>query len=175
MAGFNLQTLRDRLPLDRLRNTSSHFSNLRPPQEFFALSRLSKPATFTDLQARVNYNLGYFASNYAVVFAMLSIYSLLTNLLLLFVIVLVVGGLFGISQLNGQDLVLPFARLSSTQLYTGLLVVAFPLFIFASPLSTVFFLVGASAVTIGVHASFLEPPVEAGFGDIEAGRASISM
>jgi len=35
---------------------------------------------------------------------MLSIYSLLTNTLLLFVIILVVGGMWGIGKLGGQDL-----------------------------------------------------------------------
>ncbi|PHH62015.1 hypothetical protein CDD81_7639 [Ophiocordyceps australis] len=55
---------------------TGRFSNLRPMSEFFDFKRLSKPANFGDMQSRVNYNLSHFSSNYAVVFAMLSIYAL---------------------------------------------------------------------------------------------------
>lgn len=85
---------------------ASRFSNLKPLGEFFDFKRLSKPSNFGEVQSRASYNLGYFASNYAVVFTMLSIYSLLTNLLLLFVILLVVGGMWGIGRLGGRDLTL---------------------------------------------------------------------
>lgn len=83
---------------------ANRFSNIRPIGEFFDFKRISKPANFGEVQSRCSYNLSYFASNYAVVFVMLSIYSLLTNLTLLFVIALVVGGMFGIGRLGGQDL-----------------------------------------------------------------------
>lgn len=83
---------------------ANRFANLRPIGEFFDMKRLSKPANFGEVQGRVGYNLSYFASNYAVVFVMLSVYSLLTNLLLLFVIGLVVGGMWGIGRLAGRDL-----------------------------------------------------------------------
>lgn len=85
---------------------ANRFSNLKPLGEFFDFKRLSKPNNFGEVQSRATYNLGYFASNYAVVFAMLSIYSLLSNLLLLFVILLVVGGMWGIGRLAGRDLVI---------------------------------------------------------------------
>lgn len=96
---------------------------------------------------------------------MLSIYSLLTNLLLLFVILLVVGGMFGISKLQGADLDVGFARATSSQLYTGLLVIAVPLGIWASPITTVLWLVGASAVSILGHASLMDRPMEANFSE----------
>lgn len=76
------------------------------------------------VQNRVNYNLSYFSSNYAALFVMLSIYSLLTNLLLFFVLVFVIGGMWGIGKLEGRDLDLGFARATISQLYTGLLVIA---------------------------------------------------
>ncbi|KAI7647703.1 hypothetical protein KC318_g18438, partial [Hortaea werneckii] len=125
-----------------------------------------------DMQTRVNYNLSYFSSNYAVVFVMLSIYSLLTNLLLLFVIILVVGGMFGISKLQGADLDVGFARATSSQLYTGLLVVSVPLGIWASPITTVLWLVGASAVSILGHASLMDRPIEANFSEEAASAGS---
>ena len=96
---------------------------------------------------------------------MLSIYSLLTNLLLLFVIVLVVGGMYGISKLQGRDLDVGFARATSSQLYTGLLIVAVPLGIWASPISTVLWLIGATGVSILGHASFMDKDIAASFSE----------
>jgi PRA1 family protein 1 len=68
----------------RSQGIDSHFANLRPILEFFDLERLSKPATFAEVQSQVNYNLSYFSSNYAVVFVMLGITvcSLISTLLL---------------------------------------------------------------------------------------------
>jgi hypothetical protein len=149
----------------RSQSLANRFANLKPLSEFFDLKRLSKPRDFGDVQNRVNYNLSYFSSNYAVVFVMLSIYSLLTNLLLLFVIVLVVGGMFGIGKLQGRDLDVGFARATTAQLYTGMLVIAVPLGIWASPFTTVLWLIGASGVTILGHASFMEKDVAASFSE----------
>jgi hypothetical protein len=152
---------------DGLRNTSisSRFANLRPISEFLDVKRVSKPANFGEVQSRVNYNLGYFSSNYAAVFAMLSIYSLLTNLLLLFVICFVIGGMFGIGKLEGNDLQLGSWRASTSQLYTGLFIIAIPLGLWASPFTTVLWLIGASGVTILGHAAFLDKPIESAFSE----------
>lgn len=78
-------------------------------------------------------------------------------------IVFVVVGLFGINRLEGQDLELPFLRLTNSQLYTGLFVISVPLGLFASPISTVLWLIGASSVSVLSHAAFLEKPVELAF------------
>lgn len=142
---------------------SGRFSNLRPISEFFDFKRLSKPSNFTEVQSRVNYNLSHFSSNYAVVFAMLSIYALLTNWVLLFDIILVVVGMFLIGLLDGRDLTIGSWRATSSQLYTGLLVVAVPLGIIASPFSTILWLVGASGVAILGHASFMDKPIDEAF------------
>lgn len=145
---------------------ANRFANLKPISEFLDIKRLSKPRDFSDIQNRVNYNLSYFSSNYAVVFVMLSIYSLLTNLLLLFVIILVVGGMFGISKLQGRDLDVGFARATSSQLYTGLLIIAVPLGIWASPITTVLWLIGATGVSILGHASFMEKDIASSFSEV---------
>jgi hypothetical protein len=152
---------------DGLRNTSisSRFANLRPIGEFLDVKRISKPANFGEVQSRVNYNLGYFSSNYAAVFAMLSIYSLLTNLLLLFVLCFVIGGMFGIGKLEGNDLQIASWRASTSQLYAGLFIVAIPLGLWASPFTTVLWLIGASGVTILGHAAFLDKPIESAFSE----------
>ncbi|KAB8256270.1 PRA1 family protein-domain-containing protein [Aspergillus pseudonomiae] len=135
----------------RSQSLGSRFANLRPISEFFDVKRVSKPANFGEVQSRVNYNLSYFSSNYAAVFVMLSIYSLLTNFMLLFVIILVTGGLYGIGKLQGRDLDLGFARFNTSQLYTGLLIVAVPLGFLASPISTVLWLIGATGVPPGAQ------------------------
>lgn len=146
-------------------SVSSRFANLRPISDFFDFKRVSKPANFAEVQSRVNYNLAYFSSNYAAVFVMLSIYSLLTNLMLLFVIVLVVGGMFAIGKLQGNDLQLGSWRASTSQLYTTLFVVAIPLGLWASPFTTVLWLIGASGVTVLGHAAFMDKPIESAFSE----------
>ncbi|KAL1858532.1 hypothetical protein Plec18167_003598 [Paecilomyces lecythidis] len=155
----------DRFNSVRSQSISTRFANLKPISEFLDLKRLSKPANFGEVQSRVNYNLSYFSSNYAAVFVMLSIYSLLTNLTLLFVIILVSGGLYGIGKLGGRDLDLGFARFTTSQLYTGLLVVAVPLGIWGSPISTVLWLIGATGVTVFGHASLMDKPIENAFSE----------
>jgi len=142
---------------------AARFANLRPISEFFDLKRLSKPANFSEVQSRVNYNLGHFSSNYAVLFVMLSIYSLLTNWILIFLIVFVVGGMWGIGKLQGNDLDIGVIRATTSQLYTGLVVIAVPLFFIASPFQTILWLIGASGVTILGHASFMDKPIDEAF------------
>ncbi|KAL9043150.1 MAG: hypothetical protein Q9180_000086 [Flavoplaca navasiana] len=109
--------LGSRLEGVRSQSLSTRFANLRPISEFLNLSRLSKPANFGEVQSRVNYNLGYFSSNYVAVAIMLLIYSLLTNLTLLFDIIFVGLGLFAIKKLEGRDLELGFARATTSQLF----------------------------------------------------------
>lgn len=149
----------------RAQSISTRFANLKPVSEFLDLKRLSKPANFGEVQSRVNYNLGYFSSNYVAVAVMLGIYSLLTNLTLLFDILFVGVGLWGIKKLEGRDLELGFTRATTSQLYTGLLIIAVPLFIWASPISTALWLVGATGVSILGHASFMDKPIDTAFSE----------
>jgi PRA1 family protein 1 len=141
----------------------TRFSNLRPVGEFLDFKRLSKPANFNEAQSRVNYNLSHYSSNYAAVFAMLSIYALITNPLLLFDIILVIVGMYLIGLLDGRDFVLGNIRATSSQLYTGLVVITVPLGLIASPISTMLWLIGASGVTILGHAAFMDKPIDEAF------------
>ncbi|KAG9206184.1 hypothetical protein G6514_004906 [Epicoccum nigrum] len=173
MSRFNIpiSALTSRMDLsgrfDGLRSTSvsSRFANLRPIGEFLDFKRISKPANFGEAQGRINYNLSYFSSNYAAVFAMLSIYSLLTHLLLLFVIIFVIGGMYGIGKLEGNDLQVGSWRATTSQLYTTLAIIAIPLGLWSSPFSAVLWLIGASGVTIVGHAAFLDKPIESAFSE----------
>lgn len=155
---FNIESLRNEVT-----SLQSTIAKIKPPQEFFDYRRLSKPANFGELQGRVSYNLGYFQANYIAIVGLLSIYALVTNLLLLFVILFVAGGIFLINMLGGNDLVLPFGRFNTSQLYTGLLIVGVPLGFLASPISTMMWLIGSSIVSVFSHASFMEKPIETVF------------
>lgn len=153
--------------MDRLQDDfgslQSSVAKLRPPQEFFDFRRVSKPNNFGDAQGRVSYNLGYYSANYILIGALLSVYALVTNLLLLFVIGILLGGVFGINKLGGGDLVLPVGRFTTSQLYTGLMIVTIPLAFLASPISTLMWLIGSSGVCILGHAAFMEKPIETVF------------
>ncbi|KOS18679.1 Prenylated Rab acceptor 1 [Escovopsis weberi] len=155
--------LGERLQGLRSGSLSGRFANLRPLSEFFDVKLLSKPANFGEVQSRLNYNLGHFSSNYAVVFVMLSIYTLLTNFLLLFTIIFVMAGMFVIGRLDGRDLEIGTFRATTSQLWTGLLVVAIPLGLIASPFATLFRLIGISGATILGHASLMDKPIDEAF------------
>lgn len=47
----------------------NRFANLKPVTEFLDIKRMSRPSNFGEVQSRINYNLSYFSSNYAAVFA----------------------------------------------------------------------------------------------------------
>ena len=51
-------------------------------------------------------------------------------------------------------------------LYTGLFVIGIPLLWFASPLSTIFWIVGASGILILGHACIMEPGIESEYATV---------
>jgi len=57
--------------------------------------------------------------------------------------------------------------ITQKHLYTGLFVIGLPLLYYASPLSTFFWLVGASGILILSHACMLEPGVESEYATIQ--------
>lgn len=157
--------LGDRFSSVRSQSVAQRFSNLKPVGEFLDLKRLSKPRDFADVQSRVNYNLGYFSSNYAVIFVMLSIYALLTNTWLLFDIVFVTVSMWVIGRLGGRDLEIGTFRATTSQLYTGVACISVPIAIFSGPIGTFLWLIGASGVTILGHASLMDRPIENAFSE----------
>jgi hypothetical protein len=99
------------------------------------------------------------------VFIMFFIYSLITNPVLLFVIFLIVGGMWGIGKLGGQDLTIGTFQATTSQLYTSLAVVSIPLLIYSGPFATMLWLIGASGVTILGHAALMDKPIESAFSE----------
>jgi PRA1 family protein 1 len=157
--------LGDRFSGLRNQSLASRFANIKPISEFLDIKRLSKPNNFGEIQSRVNYNLAYFSSNYAVVFVMLSIYSLITNFWLLFDIIFVVFGMWFIGKLKGGDLEIGTFKATTSQMYTGLLCIAVPIGFFSSPFTTILWLIGASGVSILGHASLMDRPIENAFSE----------
>ncbi|KAG7813193.1 hypothetical protein KL921_000739 [Ogataea angusta] len=147
----------------QIASVQNRFSSIRPPQEFLDYRRFSKPQNFGEIQQRVSFNLPYFQANYIAIILLLSVYALVTNALLLFVLGFTGFGIYFISKLKGGDLELPMGRLTTSQLYTGLAVIAVPLGFLASPISTMMWLIGTSAVTVLSHASLMEKPIETVF------------
>ncbi|KAH6619490.1 PRA1 family protein-domain-containing protein, partial [Chaetomium sp. MPI-SDFR-AT-0129] len=138
--------LGDRFASLRSGSLSGRFANLRPVSEFFDVKRINKPPNFAEMQSRVNYNLGHFSSNYAIVFCMLCIYGLLTSPWLLFDIIFVSVGMFVIGKLDGRDFEFGEQRFSTMQLYTGLYVIAIPIALFSGVFGLMMWLIGASGL-----------------------------
>ncbi|KAG5353510.1 hypothetical protein C0989_006324 [Termitomyces sp. Mn162] len=57
--------------------------------------------------------------------------------------------------------------ITQKHLYTGLFVIGIPLLWISSPISTFFWLVGASGILILGHASLLEPGIESDYASIQ--------
>lgn len=96
---------------------------------------------------------------------LLSIYAIITNLPLLFLIVVIVAGVYGIGRLEGRDLQIGTFRATTSQLWGTLGITGFILAILSAPFETLFWLIGASALTILGHASFLDRPIENAFAE----------
>ncbi|CAD6569201.1 MAG: hypothetical protein CYPHOPRED_003129 [Cyphobasidiales sp. Tagirdzhanova-0007] len=156
----------------------TRLSALRPAQEFFDVHRVSRPNDLNVATHRISHNTRYFGGNYSLVVAGLAVYALLTNPLLLIAIGFLAGGFAAINRFvrfasaapepaaPGE----PAPPVTQKSLYTGLFVIGLPMLWFAAPLSTVFWIVGASSVLILGHASLLEPGVrlqESEYGSVE--------
>ncbi|KAK4648261.1 Prenylated Rab acceptor 1 [Podospora pseudocomata] len=147
----------------RANTIGNRFANLKPLSEFLDIKRVNKPENFVEMQSRVNYNLGHFSSNYAIVFLMLCVYGLLTKPLVLFDIIFVTVGMFIIGKLDGQDLEFGTQRFSTMQLYTGLWVIAIPIALISGVFGLMMWLIGASGVVILGHAALLDKPIDEAF------------
>ncbi|KAF9107185.1 hypothetical protein BGX29_007086 [Mortierella sp. GBA35] len=141
-------------------------SSLRPIAEFLDTSRMSKPTGIAQITSRLNRNLPYFQGNYTVMFLGITAYSVISNAMLMFSVGFVVGGTHLISNVPPEGIVIGQNTYNARQLQTGLACVAVPLFFFSSTIGTIFYIVGASAVTILGHAAIMEETVENRLSDV---------
>ncbi|GAA6018765.1 hypothetical protein JCM10207_005572 [Rhodosporidiobolus poonsookiae] len=159
-------SLMERLP-HQLQEFRTRMQTLRPPQEFFDVQRVSKPADMGVASSRIRYNLNYYSGNYICLVLLLAVYSLLTNPLLLIALAFLIGGFIGINRFIPEPVQFGSTTVEPRHLYMVLLIVGLPILWFAAPIATFFFLVGSSVVLIGTHAVLLEPGVESEYGQVQ--------
>ncbi|KAI0775688.1 prenylated rab acceptor PRA1 [Trametes elegans] len=145
----------------------TRLSALRPPSEFFDYNRVSRPADLNQATHRISYNTRYFSGNYGVLVIILAIYALIANSQLIFAVLFLVGGFAAINRFAPDPIQVGEHVITQKSLYTALFVIGIPLLWFASPFSTVFWLVGASAVLILGHASIMEPGIESEYAQVQ--------
>lgn len=166
----NTATLMDLLlratdTIKSLRET--RLSGIRPPTEFFDYQRISRPADFNQATSRISYNTRYFSGNYGLIVALLGVYAVLTNPLLLISLAFLVLGFAAINKFAPEATQFGEHVVTQKHLYTGLFVIGIPMFWLAGPFSTFFWLIGASSVLVLGHASLLEPGVESEYASIQ--------
>ncbi|EPY49984.1 rab GTPase binding protein [Schizosaccharomyces cryophilus OY26] len=146
---------------------SQYLSGFKSLGDFLDFRRVSRPENFGEAQSRVRFNLRRFSSNYLAIIALLAVYCLLSNPWLSFVIVVGGVGAYGISKRPTNEVQIGSRVYSKSSLYITLACILFPFGLFASPIQTIFWLVGASAVCVLGHGALLEPPVESAFEAVE--------
>ncbi|KAF8919852.1 prenylated rab acceptor PRA1 [Mucidula mucida] len=145
----------------------TRLSAIRSPAEFFDYQRISRPADLNTATQRISYNTRYFSGNYGLIIAILAVYALISNPLLLIALGFLVGGFAAINRFAPDPVQFGDTVVTQKHLYTGLFVIGLPLLWLASPVMTFFWLVGASGVVILGHASFIEPGVESEYAAVE--------
>ncbi|KAA1474234.1 prenylated rab acceptor PRA1 [Dentipellis sp. KUC8613] len=145
----------------------TRLSALRPPNEFFDHNRVSRPADFNQAVSRISYNTRYFSGNYGLIVAVLAVYALITNPLLLLSLGFLIGGFAAINKWAPEPMQVGDHVVTQKSLYTALFVIGLPLLWWSSPLGTFFWLVGASGVLIMAHASLIEPGIESEYAGVQ--------
>ncbi|KAH8814749.1 ER to Golgi transport-related protein [Flagelloscypha sp. PMI_526] len=144
---------------------------LRSPMEFFDYQRFSRPENMNAATQRISYNTRYFSGNYGLVVAILAVYALVTNPILIISVVFLVGGFAAINRFAPEAIEAGGRTITQKHLYFALFSVGFVLLWISSPFATFFWLVGASGVIILTHASLIEPGIESEYASVEEGGA----
>jgi len=153
---------------DTLKNIrETKFSGLRSPAEFFDYHRISRPADLNQATQRISYNTRYFSGNYGLILAILAVYAIITNYLLLLSLAFLVFGFIAINKFAPEATQFGEHTVTQKHLYTGLFVIGLPLLWISSPIGTFFSFVGTSGVLILGHACLLEPGVESEYATIQ--------
>ncbi|KAI9366034.1 prenylated rab acceptor PRA1 [Zopfochytrium polystomum] len=148
---------------------TSRLASLKPAREFFDRNRVSIPRNFGEFSVRLSANLRYFQSNYILLGLIAVLYSLITNLWLLFVVGYVIFGVHFISKLPPEGPVSLFngkVVITSSQAWLALSISAFVLLFFTSASSTIFWIASVVIGVVALHAGFMEKPLEDDFSAV---------
>lgn len=151
---------------------------IRSWSQFLDTSRMMKtPSNTNQLQARLLTNLNYFQGNYLCVSLILIIYCILTSPFLMLAIVAYLTALYLVTKrsASGKNLKLLGFRLNLQQQYSFVTIVSVPMLWVAGAPSAVFWVIGASFVVVGLHASMYsiaDQPVELAGGRQTTPRVS---
>lgn len=91
----------------------------------------------------------------------------LTNPLLLIALGFLVGGFAAINKWAPDPVQFGDHTVTQKHLYIGLFVIGIPLLWISSPISTLFWIVGASGILILGHASLMEPGIESEYASVQ--------
>lgn len=136
---------------------------MKKADDFFDISRMSKPSGIINLQQRVSYNISYFAPNYIAIIGLFFLYCIFTNIPFFLFLFAEIGIIYIVQTRYGHsdEIDMKVFTLHRNIWYTILLVVNVPVFFIWSPLSSVFWLSLLSGSIILAHASIMDKPIEA--------------
>ncbi|XP_072282080.1 prenylated Rab acceptor protein 1 isoform X1 [Pyxicephalus adspersus] len=141
-------------------------AHIRPWNNFVDQRRFSRPQNFGDVCKRVTRNIEHFQSNYIFIFMGLILYCIITSPMLLIALAVFFGACYIIYLKTLQSKMVLFGRELSTANQYGLAgAVSFPFFWLAGAGAAVFWVLGATLVIIGSHASFHE--IEGDFEELQ--------
>lgn len=142
----------------------NRLKGLKSWSDFFDKSRFKLPKDLGEFSNHVKFNLSYFQNNYILVTLIVIAYFLITEPLLLFSVVFVIGGFKFISALPAnQPTKIGSASITQTQLWIGYGIVSFILLFFTGVSYTLFWVAVCCAATILIHAGSLTKPIESEF------------
>ncbi|KAM4650602.1 prenylated Rab acceptor protein 1 [Discoglossus pictus] len=132
-------------------------AHIRPWSYFVDQRRFSRPQNFVEMCKRMTGNVEHFQSNYIFIFLGLILYCIITSPMLLIAIAVFFGACYIIYLRTLQSKIVLFGReLSMANQYGLAGAVSFPFFYLAGAGAAVFWVLGATLVVIGSHASFHE-------------------
>lgn len=137
-----------------LSSAKERLNHIRPWRDFFALDQFRIPESSTAAQSRASHNFTHFQNNYLMIILLFSGFSLLSDLTLLMVAAVILGGFYFISTLK-PDFVLNVGGqdISVKQINYAWIAFSIVLLYMSSALSTVFWILSVTAVITIAHAA----------------------
>ena len=137
-----------------LSSAKERMNQIRPWKDFFALDQFRIPESSTAAQSRASHNFTHFQNNYLIILMLFCGFSLLSDLALLMVAAVCLGGFYFISTLKPDyTLNVGGQEISPKQMNYGWIGVSVILLYMTSALSVVFWILSVTAVITVAHAA----------------------